>query len=254
MLRGFSTVTRAYQLLKSHGLIRREDPGRNPNNPFCQATAITEVRLPREFISEFAQSPNRSSRPRLAQASSAQIPTYRPPQHTGRAAYHPASTATKPRGYEGMWGRVSDTERARFFTASRDRLTTLEFDPDTRLTAEDRAQILAQLAQFATARPTPTALAERAQAVFGPRRLSVLEFARTRKRFLDTVPAAAAPELLRQVMWAVEQGALAALRSPAGDQHCAQEDSRGRLDSNRIACRLNGCVLQHPRRAALHNK
>src|SRR5271170_697922 len=50
-----STVTRAYQLLKALGLIRRQDPG----NPFQQATAITEVRLPREFVSELSRSPNR---------------------------------------------------------------------------------------------------------------------------------------------------------------------------------------------------
>jgi len=43
-------------------LIRREDPGRDPSNPFCQATAITEVRLPREFITELARSPNRPLR------------------------------------------------------------------------------------------------------------------------------------------------------------------------------------------------
>ena len=41
-----STVTRAYQLLKTLGLIRREDPGRDEANPFRQATAITEVRVP----------------------------------------------------------------------------------------------------------------------------------------------------------------------------------------------------------------
>lgn len=207
-----STVTRAYQLLKSHGLIRREDPGRNPNNPFCQATAITEVRLPREFISEFAQSPNRSSRPKLAQASSAQIPTLPAPASTpaGPPITPPARRPSRE-DTRAMWGRASDTERTRFFAASRDRLTTLEFDPDTKLTAEDRAQILAQLAQLASARPTPSPLSPtmpQTPAVYGPRRLSVLELARTRKRLLETVPGAAAPEIFRQVIWAVEEGAL----------------------------------------------
>ena len=41
-----STVTRAYQVLKAHQLLRRESAGRDPNNPFQQATAVTEVRLP----------------------------------------------------------------------------------------------------------------------------------------------------------------------------------------------------------------
>ena len=44
-----STVTRAYQVLKGLGLIRRESAGRDPENPFQQATAITEVRIPREL-------------------------------------------------------------------------------------------------------------------------------------------------------------------------------------------------------------
>src|SRR5580704_12860484 len=45
-----STVTRAYQMLRERGLINRQDPGRDPDNPFQQATAITEVRLPRALL------------------------------------------------------------------------------------------------------------------------------------------------------------------------------------------------------------
>lgn len=45
-----STVTRAYQVLKRLELIRREDPGRDPNNPFQQAIAVTEVLVPRELL------------------------------------------------------------------------------------------------------------------------------------------------------------------------------------------------------------
>src|ERR1035438_6111152 len=55
-----STVTRAYQLLKARDLIRREDPGRDPVNPFQQATAVTEVRIPRELLTELSRSPNRA--------------------------------------------------------------------------------------------------------------------------------------------------------------------------------------------------
>src|SRR4051812_42458604 len=54
-----STVTRAYQQLSQCGLIRRQDPGRDPRNPFMQATAITEVRLPRELLCELGRHPNR---------------------------------------------------------------------------------------------------------------------------------------------------------------------------------------------------
>ena len=56
-----STVTRAYQLLKRQGLIRRQDPGRDEQNPFQQATAITEVLLPRELLTELHRAPNRRS-------------------------------------------------------------------------------------------------------------------------------------------------------------------------------------------------
>ena len=57
-----STVTRAYQLLKGLELIRREDPGRDPANPFQQAIAITEVRVPRELLVTLGQTPNRPNR------------------------------------------------------------------------------------------------------------------------------------------------------------------------------------------------
>jgi hypothetical protein len=112
---------------------------------------------------------------------------------------------------QALWSRVSKGEQARFFIASRDRLTTLEFDPDTRLTPEDRGQILAQLTQLAAAKPSPTTARppnSAPSAHVGPRRLTVLDLARTRKRIVEAVPAAAAPEILRQVLWAVEQGAL----------------------------------------------
>lgn len=211
-----STVTRSYQVLKAKGLIKREDPGRDPANPFCQATAITEVRLPREFLTELSRSPNRPTQgAALSESQAIQAParaaiieavtTASPPTAASSRGSRPSRNDT-----QALWGRVSDAERARFFTASRDRITCLEFDPDTRLTPEDRGQILAQLAQLAAAKPAPTARAPSAArpSCAGPRRLSVLDLARARKRVLDAAPAAAAPELLRQVLWAVEQGAL----------------------------------------------
>lgn len=47
-----------------------------------------------------------------------------------------------------------------------------------------------------------------------PRKLSALELARTRKRLLEAVPAAAAAEVLRQVVWAAEEGALRRFELP----------------------------------------
>jgi hypothetical protein len=211
-----STVTRSYQVLKSKGLIKREDPGRDPANPFCQATAITEVRLPREFLTELSRSPNRPI-PATAPSESAAVHAPAPvtvvaPVAAAVSTESGISRGSRPSRQDtvALFGRASEGERARFFTASRDRLTCLEFDADTRLTPEDRGQILAQLAQLAAAKPAPTARAPSAAkpSYAGPRRLSVLDLARTRKRILDAVPAVAAPELLRQVVWAVEQGAL----------------------------------------------
>jgi hypothetical protein len=232
-----STVTRSYQLLKSLGLLRREDPGRDPANPFCQATAITEVRLPRAFITELGRSPNRaqkeSSPPTLAVAMSAPqippspatIPAGPTPQaadapiiETSAPAKPPATRQSRQQT-QALWARASDHERTRFFVASKDRRTHLEFDADTRLTPEDRGWILAQLAQLAVAKPSEPAPSagtpKPPKSVYqGPRRLSVLDLARTRKRIFDCVPGATAAEILRQVIWAVEEGALRRFEAP----------------------------------------
>jgi hypothetical protein len=199
-----STVTRAYQLLKALELIRREDPGRDPNNPFQQATAITEVQLPRELVTELSRSPNRPSKTQLpidaAEVTPPPEPTIR--AQTGKSMSREASQA--------MWSRASAAERARYFAASRDRLTSLEFDANTQLTPEDRGEILGLLAQVAAARPTLSQHkpASAARAPERPRRLSVLELARVRKRILEVIPTEGSTEILRQVVWAVEEGAL----------------------------------------------
>jgi hypothetical protein len=200
-----STVTRAYQVLKSLSLIRREDPGRDPNNPFQQATAITEVRLPRDLVSELSRSPNR---PLKALQS---VPAH----EAGKIACPPnLESVARPQTpnreeTKALWGRVSAAEQSRYFLASRDRLTTMEFDSSTRLTPEDRGQILAQLAQLAAARPAANpAKASATLSPQGPRQLSILELARARKQILESVPAGESAELLRQVIWAAEQGAL----------------------------------------------
>jgi hypothetical protein len=219
-----STVTRAYQVLKSLSLIRREDPGRDPNNPFQQATAVTEVRLPREFVVELSRSPNRPIKPGKGAADVAAAPV-NSRCHAGEA--QPAEVQTRaiasvaggtdavcrqPNRAEtkAMWDRASAAEHSRFYAASRDRLTSLEFDQDTRLTPDDRGQILAQLGQLAAARPipNPAKVAKPTPTFVGPRRFSVLEMARTRRRILDTVPGSGGAEILRQVIWAVEEGAL----------------------------------------------
>lgn len=235
-----STVTRAYQVLKGLGLIRRESAGRDPENPFQQATAITEVRIPRELLTELSRSPNRANVRRLGDAEGRQsgegaLTAQAQPQAPGAApgasepvpaaSSEPVPTPKLPsrQDIQATWGRASAGERGRFFTASREGKTALEFDADTKLTPEDRGQLLIQLEQLARARYTAPPKATAAEALPGnsaiptyakPRRLSVLELARTRKRVGETVPTQATAEVLRQVVWAVEEGALRRFELP----------------------------------------
>lgn len=199
-----STVTRAYQVLRSLDLIRREDPGRDPNNPFQQATAITEVRLPRDLVSELSRSPNRPLK--AAQAMPAREATKSAHQPTPDSVPRPQTPNRE--NTKALWGRASAAERSRYFLASRDRLTNMEFDSSTQLTPEDRGQILAQLAQLAAARPAAKPAKASASASQGPRKLSILDLARLRRQILENVPAGESAELMRQVIWAAEQGAL----------------------------------------------
>jgi hypothetical protein len=144
-----------------------------------------------------------------ALAESAEGPGARPAEKPVSASFQRARFGREQT--QAMWSRATEEERARYFVACRDRLTSLQFDANTRLTPEDRGEILSQLAQVASARPLsshPKPLdATRLQAK-GPRRLSVLELARVRREILKTVPGPGSPEVLRQVLWAVEEGAL----------------------------------------------
>jgi site-specific DNA-cytosine methylase len=217
-----STVTRAYQVLKCKGLIRREDPGRDPANPFQQAIAITEVRVPRELLTELGRAPNRPN--------SARQPRQEAPEKPAAAIYKPepmreGTSQTPPQAQNAPAGRMtrsestalmrklSERERAAFFVASRDRRTAMPFDDQTALTPPERGQILTLLAQLSAATPgTSGRTASPAPAVPAtfakPRCLSPLEAARLRKSILALVPIASAAEVFRQVLWSVEEGAL----------------------------------------------
>jgi hypothetical protein len=205
-----STVTRAYQLLKALELIRREDPGRDPHNPFAQATAVTEVRLPRELVSELSNLPNRPSVGRAASLTVSETP-----QSPASAAPIPAAEAITPLSREetkALWLKVSPAERSRYFKASQERRTSFEFDADTQLAPADRGHLLAQLAQLSATRPsefprTASSLRPTAPSAVS-RRLTILELARVRRQVFEAVPAGSAEEVLRQVIWAAEEGTL----------------------------------------------
>ena len=220
-----STVTRAYQMLKGLGLIRREDPGRDPLQPFQQAIAITEVRLPRALLVELGRAPNRPRRaengPEKPQApsdvrgallvGSPEIAAQTPAQ----AADSPVARLARAES-ASLLRKLSERERAEFFVASRDRRTAMLFDERTALNPEERGLVLGILAQISTSRPTATTAtpAARAAEPAKARRLSPLEAARLRRQLLGLVPAAQIAELFRQVLWSVEEGALRRFETP----------------------------------------
>jgi hypothetical protein len=219
-----STVTRAYQLLKKLDLIRREDPGRDPHNPFQQATAITEVRIPRELLTELSRSPNRPKAAALKAAAtsphSSTSTLSEPCAESSRTTSAPLRSSPTRQEIQAMWNRASAAERSRFFEASRKGNRAIEFDGNTALTSEDRGAILKQLEQMAATRsqsgePPKSVHSMSASLPFARcRRLSALELARAHRCIIQSVPAAQAPELLRQVIWAVEEGALRRFEVP----------------------------------------
>jgi hypothetical protein len=217
-----STVTRSYQVLKKLELIRREDPGRDPSMPFCQAIAITEVRIPRELICSLGQSPNRPHRSQNEAKSIKSGEGAKPAQLAAQdsiAAAPAAALAQKPATTlcraesNALMSKLSAHERSEFFFASRDRRGTMPFDEKTALNPEERGRVLELLTSISSETPKPAAKA--AGAVIhapGPyakaRKLSPLEAARLRKSILQLTPLSVGPEIFRQVLWSMEEGAL----------------------------------------------
>src|SRR5271170_3989521 len=150
-----STVTRAYQLLAKLGCIRRTDPGRDPANPFNQATAVTEVRVPRELLVDLGRHPNRRS-------GSAENPVNFAPAAAPESAITPAPEAAKPTdpfaGLRGpdrlkalgqLTGAMSAAEESRYREALRTHQGHIEFDTDSKLSAEQRGRVLQFLSVLA---------------------------------------------------------------------------------------------------------
>jgi hypothetical protein len=208
-----STVTRAYQLLRSLDLIRRQDPGRDPHRPFQQATAITEVRLPRALLVELQRSPNRRRINELHTMRSVVEAPVEP-------AVQPLPSAYKPsrQQIQATWRRTSPAERSRYYEASRNGCARMQFDTDSQLIDADRVQLLNQLEQMARARSSELLAnksVQRSSASYGEgraaspvRRLSAFLLGRARARLLQVAEASLAGELWRQIVWSVEEGAL----------------------------------------------
>jgi len=215
-----STVTRAYQVLRKLDLIRREDPGRDPGNPFQQATAITEVRIPRELLTELSRAPNRPQR-RLDEEGGGQRHAVAPTRAAAASDVVAAASIERPAIAAGppadrnligkAIGKLSDAERARFTAASRACTTHLEFEANTRLDPDERAAVLGVLASFARTKttPIPAAVAEESRSRRATLRpISPLEAARLRRNLIEQLPRPAAAETLREILWSIEEGAL----------------------------------------------
>jgi len=208
-----STVTRSYQLLSKLGCLRRTDPGRDPANPFQQATAVTEVRIPTELLTELDRHPNRRSGNR-EQGAATKVAVAEP-----QAAAQP-ETAAPVDPFAGLRGRdrlkalarltaaLSVTEESRYKEALRTHRGHMEFEAQTRLSAQEQGTVL----QFLACVSRGPARAP-VQVLPGPqprqsRQLSVFELARLRREIQRLTSVEAAPELLRQVVWSMEQGSL----------------------------------------------
>jgi hypothetical protein len=214
-----STVTRAYQFLGELGLIRRQDPGRDPERPFQQAVAITEVRVPRELVQELDRHPNRgSSRALQAESLPAVVPATAvptegppPPQTPLTDPFAGLPGRERVRAHGALLAEMSASERSQYDEAVRTHRTYMTFGADSKLTPEQRGTVLQLLAIMV---PKPAALAPAVPTVptriesKGPRRLSVLELARLRRDLQAIAASTDVDELLRQVVWAVEEGAL----------------------------------------------
>jgi hypothetical protein len=207
-----STVTRAYQLLIKLGCVRRTDPGRDSANPFNQATAITEVRVPRELLVELDRHPNRRVAVKEEQVESNSH------QHTQEAASTPTVKPTDP--FAGMkvperrkamailTGAMSAGERSRYHDALITHQGYMAFDVDSTLSAEQRGQVLQFLSCLAVKPAKAEIPVEPRLTTRLPRKLTVFEIARLKRDLQSATSCAAAPELMRQVVWAIEEGSL----------------------------------------------
>lgn len=218
-----STVSRAYQVLCKLGLLRREDPGRDPSKPFEQAVAITEIRIPQELTKELPRHPNRGPAKAGGAKASPESQMALPPLAPD-SSEKPTSTVASADPFPGMGGRermralaalreqLSPAERGRYDEAVKAALPTMRFDNETLVSPDQQALILRILRQLASAPALPaTQTVPDAAQVRPPTRrtLSLFEAARLRQGIQQTIGNGKdSAELLRQVVWSIEHGAL----------------------------------------------
>ena len=230
-----SSVTRAYQVLKRVGLIRRQDPGRDPSRPFCQATAVTEVLLPRDALKELLGTPDRLTAAVAPPPAATQAPqnaplvtgsidvTESPPTHseaTDSAQRDMDALRARFSGRkasEHVFDKLSGEERSAFFEAQRRVQAGLRgnWQPDssTKLNAEEVAWLTDFLTRYRQdAQPRPASAAQPRASTdnkVGARQISTFTLAYLRKQISRQVNSSEVDQRFREIVWAMEEGSLA---------------------------------------------
>lgn len=230
-----SSVTRAYQALKRLGLIRRQDPGRDPSKPFCQATAVTEVLLPREAIRDLLGSPDR-----LAAAGRDAVTTAKNEHVDARTSHPPHAVAKEQeasndvsdaaqahldalrakfsgRASEKVFAKLTGDERSELFAAQRlsqaGQLSAWHPASNTKLDADEVLWLQDFLTRYANdAQQRPVAVAQPknpAATKPGTRLISTFTLAYLRKQISKHVAGSEVDQRFREIVWAVEEGSLA---------------------------------------------
>jgi hypothetical protein len=222
-----SSVKRAYDRLKRVGLIRRIDPGPDPENPFQRATMVTEVLLPKEALAPLLGAARRAKPATRASAVA-------PPTIT--AATH--ATDEGPRASAGtidalmLWQNASETLRATLplsdFTTWIRPLTARVDGAEFLLEAPNAPAAARILSEFGkpirqalvahgytgavrvkTLRNTPPChppSTENPSTVMHPRRLSRGDCALLRHRISAAVPTDQLNNRFREAVWSIESG------------------------------------------------
>ena len=116
------------------------------------------------------------------------------------------------RALGALRAKFSAGECQQYDEALRTRRARIDFDADTKLEADERGRVLQMLERLAAqpraeAQPVPQSVPTFTQDR-GPRRLSVFELARLRREVHGVTGRGDAPEVVRQVVWSIEEGAL----------------------------------------------
>ncbi len=240
-----SSVVRAYQRLIQLGLLRRQNPGRDPSHPFRMATSLTEVLLPRQALGGLLNAP---SRRRDAEAGKSAVVPLRAveaqPAPAAAPEAPPAPTARETRAIDGdaVWKacleplrqELSDYDFKVWFACIQPYVSGSQlilFAPNNmvvdRLVKGFEGRLKELLVGEGTGitgivvrvgnKPSVTAAATAAPvqrtapskaAPDRPRDISVFLQARTRELLCDLVPLEKVDELWRQILWSMHAGAL----------------------------------------------